>query len=96
MLLSNSRINKSTSTLGWEVLLSEMTSMLYMNISYKIFSSMQCLTVFFFSFFITEVNVMNTSVTSISSLNELQVGSLKKQSPDGHSSIAEDSESVTG
>ncbi|XP_021941502.1 rab GTPase-binding effector protein 1 [Zootermopsis nevadensis] len=42
-----------------------------------------------------KVNVMNTSVTSISNLNELQVGSLKKQSPDGHSSIAEDSESVT-
>jgi hypothetical protein len=46
--------------------------------------------------FITEVNAMNISVTSISSLNELQIGSLKKQSPDGHSCIPEDLESVTG
>jgi hypothetical protein len=46
--------------------------------------------------FITEINVMNTSVTSISSLNELQIGNSKKQSPDGHSSIPEDSESTAG
>jgi hypothetical protein len=39
---------------------------------------------------------MNTSVTSISSLNELQACSTKKQSPDGLSPVAEDSQLVTG
>ncbi|PNF33967.1 hypothetical protein B7P43_G04659 [Cryptotermes secundus] len=42
-----------------------------------------------------KVNVMNTSFTSISSLNELQACSMKKQSPDGHSPVPEDSKSLT-
>ncbi|KAJ4439578.1 hypothetical protein ANN_07705 [Periplaneta americana] len=42
-----------------------------------------------------KVNVMNTSVSSISSLNELQPGAIKKQSPDAHSPIPEDTKSVT-
>ncbi|XP_069703128.1 rab GTPase-binding effector protein 1 isoform X2 [Periplaneta americana] len=42
-----------------------------------------------------KVNVMNTSVSSISSLNELQPGAIKKQSPDAHSPIPEDTKSMT-
>jgi hypothetical protein len=39
---------------------------------------------------------MNTLVTSVSSLNELHGGSTKKQSPDGHSPVPEDSKLLTG
>jgi len=39
---------------------------------------------------------MSTSVTSTSSLSELQAGSIKKQSPDCHYPLPEDSRSVTG
>lgn len=42
-----------------------------------------------------KISVMSTSVTSTCSLNELQAGSMKKQSPDCHSSVPEDSRSVT-
>jgi len=42
-----------------------------------------------------KTSVMSTSVTSTSSLSELQAGSIKKQSPDCHSPLPEDSRSVT-